>query len=450
LKILKKSIWKFSAPENINLYSDARYWGYCVLFLSAFVYSYLVPITHGFCLSILTVAFLLILFACFIYSYRLVSNLSDTHGRNPVFLALISLFLLHAGVLAGFLFSGNIESVLWVKDSYDMHVPGALNISRFISGDEPLRPLSGPFDKIYFTHVLVGVSFWLLGDNPISSGIVLLFARGLTVVVIYALARSMFGNKAGAIGALIYAFMPTLLFYTTSFYKEAIVQLLVALMIYSFNKILKSTARGWEYLLLFLSLILIANERFYLFPMFLAALVIISVLAFRKIPVFPRIGIIVLAIAGGLFFFSEYYLWLYSRFLDVPSFFSALRVAYTQYPDVAPHNAVFPYWMGFVKILLTPVFTLNKFAIFSNYAYLLIWGSFFNQIVMLFGLAGIFFNLRLQFKDTAILVFPFFLFVCLFAYVAPYNGRLRDSFYPVIAVYAGYAMRRLAEKWGEA
>jgi uncharacterized membrane protein len=44
---------------------------------------------------------------------------------------------------------------------------------------------------------------------------------------------------------------------------------------------------------------------------------------------------------------------------------------------------------------------------------------------------------------TAILVVPFALFLLLFAYLAPYSGRQRDSFYPVIALFAAIGLQKI-------
>ncbi|HOI42663.1 MAG TPA: hypothetical protein PK523_06930, partial [Elusimicrobiales bacterium] len=185
------------------------------------------------------------------------------------------------------------------------------------------------------------------------------------------------------------------------------------------------------------------NERFYIFFFFLAALVPFLILKFAS----ARRGFFAAAAIGlpVLTYFIAHraadtiikgdvtYLRLF------PDFFLLLsdyRSAYMNYPDVTAVNASLPYPLAFLKILLTPFFTLNKFALFSDYSYILIWGSFFTQAVILLSVYGMGISLKSDRASNWFLALPFLLFLLMFAYIAPYNGRLRDSFFPFLAVYA--------------
>ena len=110
-------------------------------------------------------------------------------------------------------------------------------------------------------------------------------------------------------------------------------------------------------------------------------------------------------------------------------------------------NQDIAYPLAALKILFTPFFHPNKFEVFKDFSAILTWAAIPSQavtVLVLFGVAAEFVLARLK---TAILTIPFSLFLLLFAYLAPYSGRQRDSFYPVIALFATIGVFRIGHHW---
>ena len=100
-------------------------------------------------------------------------------------------------------------------------------------------------------------------------------------------------------------------------------------------------------------------------------------------------------------------------------------------------NYMIPYPVAFIKILFSPYFSNNKFSIFTGPSSLLSWGSFINQLIIISAIVGLLKNFR---KSSVhfYLWLPLLIFLLFAAYISPWSGRLRDSFYPLIACYAAY------------
>ena len=420
------------------------------LVISASSYAYgILTIPKTFC-SIITILFLAALLCVFIYNLLQIlrADERDLSGELPVLI--LYALVLHLSLILGFYLSGHSETALWAVDSRAVHIPGAVNVANYIHGKEALGSIGVPFGRVFLTQAFVGVFFSFLGANPVASAVALMLVKLLTIFVLFQLAKTMFNEKVGLIGVLVYAFSPTVLYYTTVFYKEAVVQLVVTAILLSALKIYLKPA-SWRYwLILIISMAVVANERFYLFFFFAATFILVSLIAaeaFRKI--YLAAGFILLVF--GIYALTGKYVDLMAGghvpYPDIlQSLFSSIkgyRLMYTSFPDVAAVNVSISYPVAFIKLLLTPFFTLNKFTLFSDYGYILIWGSFLNQAVILLSLYGIYMALKNDWKINWFLIFPFFLFICVFAYVAPYIGRLRDSFYSIIAIYAAYAVNEI-------
>ncbi len=290
--------------------------------------------------------------------------------------------------------------------------------------------------------------FLFCGVNPFSSSMALMVAKLLTVFVTFHLGKTMINARIGAIGALIYVFSPTILYYTTVFYKETVVQLLTAIILLSVFKVFLNPGGVRYWMLLFLSLAAILNERFYMFFFYIAAFIPLVII--RKKFANKTQGIIafvLLVLVGFAIGQQAYELLVKGDTTPVIDIFKNYRRWFLRYPDVSPLNWTLPYPLLAVKILFTPYFTLNKFTLFSDYGYILIWASFFNQAVILFSLYGMFGALRISFERNWFLILPFVFFIGLYAYLAPYSGRLRDGFYPIIVVYAAYAATSVYCAW---
>ncbi len=127
-------------------------------------------------------------------------------------------------------------------------------------------------------------------------------------------------------------------------------------------------------------------------------------------------------------------------------------------------NADLWYPLAVVKVLFTPFFTFHKFEIFRDLSALLTWGSFASQAVIALGCYGFWLQMRgggarangarveaplggRSVSETRIgaliMALPLIAFILFFGYLAPYSGRQRDSFFPVIATFAALAVLRI-------
>ena len=114
-------------------------------------------------------------------------------------------------------------------------------------------------------------------------------------------------------------------------------------------------------------------------------------------------------------------------------------------------NADLWYPLAVVKVLFTPFFTFHKFEIFRDLSALLTWGSFASQAVIALGCYGFWLQMREAGTSQArvgalIMALPLISFILFFGYLAPYSGRQRDSFFPVIATFAAVAVVRIRER----
>tara|TARA_Y100000296_G_C5146102_1_gene243769 strand:+ start:616 stop:882 length:267 start_codon:yes stop_codon:yes gene_type:complete len=73
---------------------------------------------------------------------------------------------------------------------------------------------------------------------------------------------------------------------------------------------------------------------------------------------------------------------------------------------------------------------------FYNYSYLLIWGSFLNQLVITIFAFQVLRNIKIAFTKYWYIFLPLVFYFFLFAYIAPFSGRLRDVFYPMISIWS--------------
>jgi len=414
------------------------------LFLSSSIYSYAILTVDKAHYSASTIMFLAVILCVGVLNVR--PLLAGDGDRQSLRLSHVVLYaaVLHLGLIAGFWASGRAEVALWVADSYEMHLPGASNVAAFLRGKADLVSIGAPFDMVFLTQAFVGAWFAVLGQSPVISSLALMAPKLLAVVLVFKVGKEAAGEKAGLASALIYTCSPTVLYYTTVFYKEAVIQMLVAAILLFFLRIIRGKTAVSDWVWLLLSMAAIINERFYLF-FFFAAAFFLKILS-RTRP--WRAGIILLLGGAGLFLLLGQYADLIARshvsYRELPSYLFEIlrsyREDYTNYPDITAINRSLSYPFAFLKILFTPFFTLNKFSLFSDYSYILIWGSFVNQATIMLSLFGMYHALRRNFARFWPLVLPFLLFLIVFAYVAPYIGRLRDSFYPLISVYAGIAI----------
>jgi len=376
-------------------------------------------------------------------SYVLATNCIPERVK---YLYLLGAVAIHIGLLLGFRFAGHEDNLLWMTDSYDFLVPGAINVANYFYGVEELQFTMGPHGAIYLTQVWVGIFFYCFGVSPIISSIALLIPKILTTYLIYVLAKKLFNSeKVALIALLIYSLMPTIIFYTTTFYKESIVQLLVVFTLLCMHCVFNENKKSYIFGII-IGVVLLINERFYVAVFLLMALFLQIILSWDSITL--RMKVIyssVFAICAAIVI-NLYNLTSISFIL---SEIENARNAYLKYDDVTIVNKEIPYFIAVIKITFTPYFTLNKFTLFSGYAYLLIWGSFINQLVILLSLFGIYINIKKSLRGHFFVLITFSSIILFFAYIAPYSGRIRDSIYPIIAIYSGYFIYYLYIKYSK-
>ncbi|HXH73873.1 MAG TPA: glycosyltransferase family 39 protein [Bacteriovoracaceae bacterium] len=402
-----------------------------VTFILSLIYSYVICMGNSLAQNVasaLYVVYLFVVLATWTWEVVTEGNLRDLKMR-----VLLLIPATHLGILIGFLIGGGAENLLWVVDSYEIHVPGSVNVANFLQGSEALRTTSSPIDRLYLTHWIIGILFSILGAGPFVSGLGLMLVTLLSTWVLYEMAKKIMDEKMATIASLIYATAPTVLFYTLAYYKEAVIQMLVLCFCYSYV----CFTRKQSFLALLgclVSMFALLSERFYLAP-FLASILFIFILFSRSVRLYAKILVIVMGALMVGIIYKKYH----NYYFDFDAIFESLKLArgaYNNYSDVNPsYNSELFYPLAFLKIYLTPIFTPNKLSLFHGYSTLLTWGSFFHQLIAGSMVIGLLIKcFKLKFTDYLLLL-PFLLFLALFAYIAPYNGRLRDSFYPIIALF---------------
>lgn len=347
---------------------------------------------------------------------------------------LVQIFILSMTIVVGaFIFKAPQES-FWVPDSYTTHLPESVRFSQFFLGQkqitwEELNALSGRT-----TQFFTGIAITFFGKNIIATTLVQTLFKLISCICVYHLAKSLWKDNKIALGSLlIYASCPTVFFYTNVLYKEGAVQALFALAILSWVKIYKEK-KAIYFVFLVLSLILLINERFYV-----AILTFIGITGLflndklksekKALGLFFTLGIIVGTIT--YFLMPEHFQFIIDKIKQQREYHSSFNDVVNQF------NYQIPYPVALIKILFSPYFTLNKFNIFIGFSNILIWGSFINQGIILTSLLGFYRSLKTSLQNFYLML-PFFIFLLMAAYISPWSGRIRDSFYPIIACYASY------------
>lgn len=351
---------------------------------------------------------------------------------SPLKVIIIQSMLLNLSIVIMAQILKSPDSFFWTADSISTHLPEAIKFSDFLKGN---------FSNIHelglregrTTHAITGIFIYAFGINTFATVLVELFFKIIILFTIYKIGQELWNNRIGVMAANLYALCPTVFFYNLVLYKECLVQLLVALIILFSIKIFIN--RSYLYVVpLIISFIVLAGERYYL------NYLLITMYAFLPLyfPVFKnkKAKITYLISLALLMSYIIYFdkIDIHGKLIQIEKY----RAHYSSFSDVLnAYNYDIPLYVAFIKILFSPYFTLNKFTIFQNTSLLLIWGSFLNQIIILTSIIGL---VKASKKTTLhlILWLPFLLFLLFAAYISPWSGRLRDSFYPLIACYCAY------------
>lgn len=391
-----------------------------------------------------TFIFVALLILIFLAGLRMtLKSNSQSELRSVAFLAATAAIAIQGGIIVGLAFANAPDSALWVSDTYSSHLPLAKSVADALTGKDGLPAEKGFSDHVLFTHFYVGIFFALFGVKPWVSALAMLLLKCCTIGIIWQWTRKLFNERAAAISIMAYGLMPTVMFYTMTFYKEAVIQFFVAAIMLSLFEILQK--RDYRFFLLITpTLYALMYERFYLFPPFL--FVLFFTLFFQaQAPRRIKLAMLLMAlILGGIFATT------YNRYFPIEGLLKslmAMRASLNSYSDINPaFNRDLFYPLAVLKITFTPYFTLSKFSLFSNLSYLLIWGSFFNQAIIALGLYGFWRAAKTNWRTHWYYGVPFVWFLMLYAYLAPYSGRQRDSFYPLIAVYSAIAISQIISK----
>lgn len=398
----------------------------------------------------------ILLAAVGVRSYFVSSTLPREGSSGRVYL-ILSGVLVYLGVVIGLVLAGRTDQ-LWVADSDTLHVPGVSRAVEFLSGRRDLSMKSVFGEQVQLVYLWVALWVLPLGLTPVVTALALLVLKVVTWLYVERRVRENFGAEAAQLALCFLIFVPTQIFYGLVFYKEPMVQLLASVAIFESLRFYR-TGRNGALLAAFVAISFLALERFYLAPMiFFGVLAAMSRLLGRS-SARQRVVMAVGALAAaGVFGF------LYMRDFGEIEFFP--RLARFRADMMAPSdisrewNADLWYPLAVVKVLFTPFFTFHKFEIFKDLSALLTWGSFASQVVIALGCYGFWLQMRgggarveapLGGRPASearvgalIMALPLIAFILFFGYLAPYSGRQRDSFFPVIATFAALAVRRLA------
>ncbi|MDA9958170.1 hypothetical protein N9E24_00065 [Alphaproteobacteria bacterium] len=330
----------------------------------------------------------------------------------------IVIFLKLTIFLSVFVFEDPYRSYI-VADSIRYHLPNALEFAAILErGFDNSGALTfAGFERIYIANYYIGAFIYIFGFNAYFFPLFLIPTALLTVFFIKKSAAMVLSAEHKEFPALVYVLAPSMLMYGNQFYKEFLVHLLVSILCYLFL--------SKRFLLYFLVCFFLVYERFYLGAIFFAWALAYITISFNYIKK-PSI------LAGGAIALIcvVYYLSL-SIPLNVESLLAFVSSSRAHHSEVnVTASGLFP--IDLLRIILTPFPTWHKFTDYDSLDFVLISYFFFNFVIV-----ATFFSAFLgknRFSIIYCLGFVFLLF--LLAYVQPFNGRVRDSFLPIMCVFA--------------
>lgn len=343
---------------------------------------------------------------------------------------------IHLGIIISAAIFNSPQSFFWAPDSVGTHIPESIKYMNAFRGDyvEDLGKLPGKT-----THIVTAIVMSVFGVHTWTTLLSQLLFKSLSLYCTYYIGKTLWNREVGIAAMLILGLTPTVFFYNITFYKESAVQAFIALTIACYLKIFIEK----KYLYIILSVIalgVLSKERLYIFYLFLPLPIFFIFIRFFKENVKNYIFLFIL-FAGFLAFINKFFGSIYYGFFETAWIqIQNARIANSGYADVNnAFNYEIPYFVAFLKIIFTPYFTFNKFDIFSNTSLLLVWGSPINQIVMLLSMYG---GIKavIQNRIHLIIWIPLLIFFTLAAYISPWSGRLRDSFYPIVSIYSAFAI----------
>lgn len=337
---------------------------------------------------------------------------------------------------------GSIERHFWVSDAVLTHAPSAefflLILKQSVPFDETAR--EAIFKPGAVTHGWVALWYLFFGISPVVETFSLLVLKALTLLLIAWTGPLMWSwlgvmrSDRGRSAVLLYVVAPSVLFHTMAFYKEAAVHLFVAGLMFG---VMRSALRpSWLSATIVLASILgLLVERFYLAAVFVPILIWLAWLSLKSWKILPS-ALFAVTIAGVFFFRRE----AGNSIAEAVEFIKDLRTHHASFKEISYRfNYEIPYIVAFLKTIMTPIWSPDKLSFFKGASALITWGSFVHQLTMMFYLAALaHIAYAKKLRPNLYMQIPFLFFVLVAAYVSPWAGRIRDSFYPFLVLFASY------------
>ncbi len=403
---------------------------YLSLFLSSLVYAFIMANGGSLVDHISANLFILTLFIHFIWANRL---------PKENLILVFSVLALHTGLLLGGFLSLSPENLFWGLDATSYHIPVSKKFLEHLKSFFNSKSYFG--NRVLITHILTGTIFKLIGVNIFATTITTLLIKIPTVLIIKQLGDHLFKIKVGTTAALVYIFSPGIIVFSTIFFKETTIHLLIVLFFYLFYIFFDS--QKLKYLLIScLILLCIGYERIYIFPPILFTMLATYCMIILKKGLKKEILLGLLSLASISLIFLFYYKSLFPL-EDIFKIIQNQREQYMSLPDISKLNRSLPYPLAIIKITFAPYFTLGKFKTYFELPTLIMWSTFLNHFVMYGNAVTMFSKLKENSIRHLLPVGSFGIFILILSYFRPFDARVRDSFYPIIAIYFSYYIKKV-------
>jgi len=355
-----------------------------------------------------------------------------TYPIKPKFyIYILSLsMLVQFSLILGYAITDGPESAIWTYDALVAHLPRSIELSHNLSQPfSVVTSTTNPFEVLYLSNLWVALWFSQFGATSLVTATAISSLKLPTIFLLYKAFNNLTRNpRLSCIALTIYCFSPNIIFYTTVFYKDFFVHLLIALYLYILGL---SMSKPRYIALSLLPISILTTERFYLSViLILNALVFYS--RFNKSKLIILFFVIIVSIF--LYYITQKYFAGYSidnLFTTLPSF----RDSHNNMDSVRPTSNLI---LDIFRATFTPFFAWEKVLTYNLLDSLLLLGGFYHQLVTLLYFRGAWITRSLPISSLNIFVLSIIIIVAL---IFPFNARARDNAYPVICLFAAYTLR---------
>jgi hypothetical protein len=397
-----------------------------LLFVSSFLFAFAVctqlfdPIISVFLFQIVLLTSSIILI-----QYARTNRVNNNFAYYIIFLMVLVQFTLPLV----YSFVDGPAFMIWTTDAYDHHIDNAEIVSDYINNFGKLPQWDNPYQKLYFSNWWIGLFYAVFGASPYITAIATSIFRIPTSYLVYKSAYLLSRNKSHAsIALIIYSFSPTVILYTMQYYKDFIVHFFVALFLFF---LIKSRSNLIFLLLSFFPMYILFNERFYLaliFSVVLSAVVFTSSLSIK-------LKFFLLSVPFFIFIFYVNRYFPSGGLQNVIEALYELQESHNLDSSVTPTTNIF---IDFLRAAFTPFFSSHKVENYIWFDSLLVFGGFVHQFVMILYFTSLW--MYRKFKFLLALNLSTLLLLLLIGLIFPYNGRARDSLYPLISITAAFCI----------